>query len=506
MQNIPDSLKRIVEKNPNLKNRVRGLPNLGKNLVDGNFSKEINKIYNAFELYGNELYLLENEKIKNISSRSLGGGSPMETAPFPLCKEALIDIINSNELSAYPMAAGDEDSRKIILEYLKHEGFKSNGDFSEDNIIFTVSSTQAFNIISSIIARPRDVVLMTGPNYGLFTFVPERISGAAVEILPLSEDDNWYVNPLKLSKRIDDINEHLRIKYGESLGYIPKVVAFLNENPHNPLGKVMNENNKKILEEIGDVCLSKGVFVIDDLIYRDLTYDRDNLAKPMASYKKFFDNTITITGLSKSYGLASIRAGMVVANEIIIREIRNKIFQTMDSSPVLQGKALAGAFNVFERRKKEYNNYFNPIIDEYKYRLELLKALINGINSINDCCLRKNIEKDIKNYAQDYNIKQILAGIPNVKIVEGTLPDSGFFVLLDFTGLKNKVAENGRVISNEKELLKYMYEQEKIKLILGQSISWPNDEQLIGRVTTALSRKDLVEHFSAMNRCLKKLV
>ena len=43
---------------------------------------------------------------------------------------------------------------------------------------------------------------MTGPNYGLFTFVPERISGATVEILPLSEEDNWYVNPKKLSKRI----------------------------------------------------------------------------------------------------------------------------------------------------------------------------------------------------------------------------------------------------------------------------------------------------------------
>ena len=40
---------RLLEKNPNLKNRVRGLPNLGKNLVDGNFSKEINKIYNALQ-------------------------------------------------------------------------------------------------------------------------------------------------------------------------------------------------------------------------------------------------------------------------------------------------------------------------------------------------------------------------------------------------------------------------------------------------------------------------
>jgi len=403
------------------------------------------------------------------------------------------------------MAAGDEVSRKIILEYLKQEGFKSNSGLSEDNIIFTVSSTHAFNIISSIITRPYDVVLMTGPNYGLFTFVPERVTGATVEILPLSLEDDWYVNPQKLSRRIDEINLSLKEKYSDSLGYTPKVVAFLNENPHNPLGKVMNEKNKEILEGIGDVCLEKGVFVIDDLIYRDLTYDRDNLAKPMASYEKYFDNTISITGLSKSYGLASIRSGMVVANEIIIRAIRNKIFQTMDSSPVLQGIALAGAFNATERRKKEYNNYFNSIIQEYKYRLELLKVLINGLDFIEDNNMRLQIEKDIRNYALGYNINQVLDGIPNVDFVNGTLPDSGFFEMLDFTGLKNKVAENGRIISNERELLKYMYEQEKIKLILGQSISWPNEEQFIGRVTTALPREDLVEHFSAMNKCLRKL-
>lgn len=505
MQNMPDSLKRIIEKSPNLEHCVRGLPNLGKNLINGQFSKEVRKIYDAFGLYGNELYSLENERIKSISSRSLGGGSPMRTSAFPLCKEALINIISSDELSDYPMAAGDEESRKIILEYLKQEGFKSNNGLSEDNIIFTVSSTHAFNIISSIIARPHDVILMTGPNYGLFTFVPERISGASVEILPLFEEDNWYVNSQKLSKRIDEINADLKTKYGESLGYTPKVVAFLNENPHNPLGKVMNEHNKEILEGIGNVCLSKGVFVIDDLIYRDLTYDRDNLAKPMASYEKFFDNTITITGLSKSYGLASIRSGMVVANEIIIRAIRNKIFQTMDSSPVLQGRALAGAFNASERRKKEYNSYFNPIIEEYKYRLELLKVLINGIDFIEDNNLRAQIEKEIRNYAFGYNINQILDGIPNVDFVNGTIPDSGFFEMLDFTKLKNKVAENGRVISDEKELLKYLYEQEKIKLIFGQSISWPNEEQLIGRVTTALPREDLVEHFGAMNKCLRKL-
>ncbi len=505
MSDIPESLKRVVERNPEVEHFVRGLPNLGKNRVTGEFSPEVAKINDAFGLYGNELYALENDRIRNRSSRSLGGGSPMRTKAFPLCTEELVRTITEDGLSDYPMAAGDEKSREIITDYLIQEGFKSNSGVNKDNIIFTVSTTHAFNIISSIIARPYDVILMTGPNYGLFTFVPERASGATVEVLPLSAEDDWYVNPSKLASRIDELNAELKTKYEGKLDYTPRVVAFLNENPHNPLGKVMGESKKEILEGIGDVCLDRGVFVIDDLIYRDLSYDRDNIAKPMQSYPKYFDNTISIMGLSKSYGLASIRSGMVVANEIIVRAIRNNIFQTMDSSPVLQGRALAGAFNATPRRNEEYKKYFNPIIEEYKYRLELLKAMINGLDSIKDPKLRFNIEKDIRDYARGFNLMQVLSGIPGVDFVSGTIPESGFFEMLDFSPLRNKVAENGRVISDEKELLKYMYEQEKIKLILGRSISWPNSEDLVGRVTTALPREDIVEHFSAMNRCLRKL-
>lgn len=506
MVELPKSLYRVIEKNPILESFVRGLPNLGEREDGKPFSPEVLKIYDAFSLYGNDLYVLENEKIKGLTSRSLGGGSPMRTKSFPLCKRALIEEIEQDKLSDYPMAAGDEKSREIILDYLIKEGFTSHDGINTNNIIFTVSTTQAFNIIMKIIARPYDVVLMTGPNYGLFTFVPERASEATVKILPLSEEDNWYVNPQKLSLRIDEINQELRKEYEGKLNYVPKVVAFLNENPHNPLGKVMSEKNSQLLEQIGDVCLEKGVFVLDDIIYRDLTYDRENLAKPMATYQKYFDNTITITGLSKSYGMASIRSGMVIANEIIIRGIRNYIFQTMDSSPVLQGKALAGAFNASKERKIEYEKYFNPIISEYKYRLELLRALVEGLDTIEDTKVKNQIEKDIIRYADDnFNIKELLEGIPGVKLVEGTLPESGFFVMLDYTSLKNKRSDYGRVISNESELLKYMYEQEKIKIILGQSISWPNPEQIVGRVTTALPREDLIDYFGAMNRCLRKL-
>ena len=429
----------------------------------------------------------------------------MKTSIFPLCKEKMIDFISFDDMSEYPLAAGDEEARKEIVEYLLKEGFKSPRILNEDNIIFTVSSTQAFNIIMKVIARPYDVILMTGPNYGLFTFVPERSVGATVEILPLDENDDWYVNPQKLEARIIEINKKLAEKYNGKLNYTPKVVAFLNENPHNPLGKVMNNNNRELLDQIGEVCLRNGVFVIDDIIYRDLTFDRENLSLPMASNEKYFDNTITMTGLSKCYGLAALRSGMIVANEGIIRGIRNYIFQTMDSSPILQGKALAAAFNASSLRYEEYDNYFNPIIKEYKYRLELLKALIEGLDSIDDKKTREAIELDIKNYASNnFNVFDLMEGIPNVHFVNNSMPESGFFALLDYTSLRGKSAD-GRVINSEIELLKYMYEQEKIKIILGQSISYPNEDQLIGRVTTALERDELIDHVGAMNRCLRKL-
>lgn len=499
------SLERIFEVNPKLKNKVRGLPDLGKQAGGEEFSHEVKKIYNMFSLYGNDLYSIQNPKLENIDSRSLGGGSPMKTPIFEPSKQKMLDALNNNEMYEYPLAAGDEKSREEVLGYLKKEGIRRNNDLSIDNIIFTISSTHAFNIIMKVIGRPYDVILMTGPNYGLFTFVPERANNISVEILPLSEKDNWYVNPNKLECKIDEINKKLEEKYGNKLGYVPKVVAFLNENPHNPLGKVMNNKNIDLLKKIGNICLEKGVFVIDDIIYRDLTYDRKDLAVPMSTFSEFFDNTITITGLSKSYGQASLRTGMVVANESIIRGIRNYIFQTMDSSPILQAKAISGAFNSSPERYKEYNKYFNPIIKEYQYRLEVLKVLVNGIDIINDIKLKNKIKRDIRlNLDKEFNLEEVLMGIPNIDFVSNSLPESGFFELLNFTELKFKEAD-GRIITNETELLKYLYEQEKIKIILGQSISWPNHDEMIARVTTALDLDKLINYMAAMNRCIRKL-
>ena len=52
---------------------------------------------------------------------------------------------------------------------------------------------------------------MTGPNYGLFGFKPERIN-ADVEIINLEKEDGYIINPDKLDSFIKSINDKLKNK------------------------------------------------------------------------------------------------------------------------------------------------------------------------------------------------------------------------------------------------------------------------------------------------------
>lgn len=460
------SIGKFVFENEELRVKHRGLPSVGKNPVSSSFSPDVERINEAFKIYGNEIYELDKAIDENLPKNSLGGGSPADFKPFPLCISYMKKSFKINKYFEYPMASGEEFYKSQVIDYLRKESFISkdciNG-ISTENLIFTTSTTQAFNYIIETICKPHDVVIMTAPNYGLFSFVPER-HGATVKLLKLEEQDKYLPNPQKLDVLIENINKNLKKKY-KRLSYQPQVIAFLNINPHNPLGTVLGENESEILNEIGKICKKRGVFVIDDLIYRDLSFEKEGKAKPMMSINGMFDNTITMFGLSKSYGLAGIRAGLVIANDAIIRGIRNCIFQQMDSPPLLQASALAGAFNATKKREQIYKRYFNKINGIYFYRFNLLKALIEGIESVEKKYYSK-IKRDLKRYIKDkQKIKEMLLGIPNVKFLRGVDVNAGFFVLIDFTQLKGK-KYNEYVINSEKDLLKYLYKYGRMKFII----------------------------------------
>lgn len=504
------AIDRLLRENPDLGERRFGLPSIGVRNDGEKFNPTVQKIADAIDFYG---YEVRDEDIVNIPDIDLGSGNPTKYKPFPL---SIIEMKKAldQEMYKYPYTEGDDNIRKALLDYVEKEGFINITPYNFDdideaglsvhNITFLPSTSIAFNMIINAISKPGDVVLVTGPNYGLFTIRAERC-GAEVEVFPLEEEDNFLVNPEKLANKIDDINESLQKVYNRRKGYVPRVVAFLNANPNNPTGKVMGEKDVELLTKIGQVCLRRGVFVIDDLVYRDLTYDENNLAKPLSTIPGMFRNTISLFGLSKSYGMASLRAGFIVADEIIIREIVNRIFQGMDSAPDIVGRALYGAFNPTKEREKEYKNYFFKLREIYQNKYLLLKVLVDGIKIVKDKEKALKIRNKVESVLKDEKLtEQVLKGLPYTSFPEGLEVESGFFAIIDFTKIKGMKFDD-QIINSEKDLLSFFYKTGRVRFLVGQSISWPYPDEMVARVTFALDDDKIITAFTNMNKSLHLL-
>lgn len=475
-----------MEEHPELKEKKRGFPNLGKRQDKKEYSNGVKNIEEAWKFYDIELYSYNNKnKIVN-----LGTGNPIKCKPFPGSIKSIRKKLKTN-LYDYQAAAGDENDRKKIAEYLIAEGFKN--DLSFDNVIITNSTTESFKIILETICNPHDVVIMTSPTYGLFTFIPERIN-IDVRFIELKECNDYKLDSKELKKIIIDTNKELKEKYKNSK-VIPCVKAFLNTNPHNPLGTVMTEDDLDLYNKIGNICIENNVFIIDDLIYRDLTFDRKKLAKPFGTIDNYFDNTISIFGLSKSYGLAKTRSGMIVAHEVLIRGFRDKIFHLMDSASSMQSALLEGAYNNSKYRKKVYKKYFDKIIKKYTYNRDLVISLIDGYNTnINNST---KIKRDIKKVLKE-ETKLAIKGIPFAKTK--IVPQSGYFILIDFSDLKKY-----NIIKSEKALLEYLYLNANVKFLVGQSFLWPKKDEMIIRISFSLEKRELIQVLYDINKAIRSL-
>ena len=502
-----NSIDLLEERFPYLKNRHTGFPSVGNS---NEYSEPIRKIVEGFALYDS---LISTRFDNDMKEYNFTSGDPLAYKTFPPIDSTLIQYIKNGNTHRYPYSEGDDRIRTILIDYLTQEGIHNNEPYnyndinsaglSKYNLTFTIATSHAFQLIMDIITRPRDVIIIPAPNYGLFAMRPERIN-ADVVTFPLKREDNYLPNPEELNKLIKKTNNELKNKYNGK-DYIPRVVAYLNANPCNPTGKVMGKSEYGRLQRLGEVCKDNAVFVIDDLVYRDITYNEEEKAIPIASIPGMFRNTISLFGLSKSYGVPSLRSGCVVADEVVIREVVNKIFQEMDAVPTIIGEALGAAFNTTTERNEEYKKYFSELRQEYINRYQVFKSLLMGLDSI-DSNYRDTVLELLEKHSTNNDYYKLLDnGVYGADIMDGLEPESGFFLLVNFNKLKG-MHYNDITINNEFDLLKYFYKTIKLRYILGSGCLWPNDNDIVGRFTYAKRYEDLIEVSELMDRSIKKLV
>ena len=497
------ALKELVKNKTELKNKKITMI---KKSTNKSFDPCVKKVLYGYDLVNFELDKYGDEEVEETYHETLSSGDAIKYKAFPPCiKNMLLTAISSN-LNVYPSTVGSSRARQDLVDYLKREGFPSRKNkycnaINVHNVAFCGSTTQAFYMILKTIARKGDVMIVPTPTYGIFASIAEK-QGIHIEPIPLRYENDYLIDPKELNNKIISINK--KLKKNNKYDYTPKVAIYLNVNPHNPIGNVMSEDNIELIKEIGDVCLDNGVFIIDDLIYRDLCYDRKKLAFPIASIPKYFNNTISLFGTSKSYGLASLRAGFIVMPTPIFWGFATQVFDFMDSMCVTQVNAVRGAFNGSNKRYKDYDKYFSKLIPEYLYRLDLVNVLINGIDIVNKK-KRRRIINDIKKYSSNKLIvDKLLKGIDGVKISDKTYPKSGFFVIVDFTSLKGKYYK-GKQINTEYDLLKAMYNIGKVRYLMGENFMWSNEEEFVARINFSISKNALIHNFYQIKKLTEVL-
>jgi DNA-binding transcriptional MocR family regulator len=220
---------------------------------------------------------------------SLAGGMPYTTAlPLDAVGKLLSDLLATRGAAAlqYGSGQGDPDLRERICEVMALEGVVG----SPDDLVVTVGSQQALDLVTRIFCDPGDVVLAEAPSYvgALGTFAAYQ-----AEVVHVTMDEHGLV-PEALREAIGRVGDRAKFLYT-----IP--------NFHNPAGTSLSDARRT---EVLEICAQAGLLVLEDNPYGLLGFEGP--PTPAIRARSGEDQVIYLGSFSKTFA-PGLRVGWVLA-------------------------------------------------------------------------------------------------------------------------------------------------------------------------------------------------
>ncbi|MDF5756158.1 PLP-dependent aminotransferase family protein [Spongiactinospora sp. TRM90649] len=237
---------------------------------------------------------------------SLAGGMPYVTAlPLDVVGELVADLVARRGPVAlqYGSGQGDPHLREQICEVMRLEGIEAD----PNDVVVTVGSQQALDLITRIFIDPGDVVLAEGPSYvgALGTF-----SAYQAHVVHVAMDEDG-LDPAALAETIETMaRQGRRIKF---LYTIP--------NFQNPAGVTLDLSRRR---QILDICNRAGVLVVEDNPYGLLGFDGEPLRALRADDP---EGVVYLGSFSKTFA-PGFRVGWALAPHAV----RDKLVLAMESA------------------------------------------------------------------------------------------------------------------------------------------------------------------------------
>jgi 2-aminoadipate transaminase len=228
---------------------------------------------------------------------SLAGGMPnLSALPLDVVGKMMGELVAARGAQAlqYGSGQGDPGLRELICDVMAVEGI----DASPEDVVVTVGSQQALDLVTRVFCDPGDVVLAEAPSYvgALGTF-----SAYQAEVVHVPMDGDGLV-PEALREAIAGVKA--AGKRAKFLYTIP--------NFHNPAGVSLAEARR---DEILAVCQDAGLLVLEDNPYGLLGFDSGPtraIRARAANARGDSDDVLYLGSFSKTFA-PGLRVGWVLA-------------------------------------------------------------------------------------------------------------------------------------------------------------------------------------------------
>jgi aspartate/methionine/tyrosine aminotransferase len=202
--------------------------------------------------------------------------------------------------------------------------------------------------------RPGDEVILPSMMFGPFIRAISYVNAKPV-YHELYQEEGWRFDIERLKELVTDRTRLIFVC-----------------NPHNPTGRVMTREE---LKGIADVAVDHDLVVASDELHADIVYDGRKHTSIASLGPEIADRTISMFGLSKTFGLAGLQIGWLVATN---REILEGIAKV--AGDLIQGTtsiSLAVAHAVLTRCEHHIPPLIEYLQDLRDYGVRRLNAMEN---------------------------------------------------------------------------------------------------------------------------------
>lgn len=193
------------------------------------------------------------------------------------------------------------DVNELVLAYGHHVGhhelrslIAKDAGVSPDDVILTAGAAAGLFIANTSLLSKGDHIIVVHPNYSTNIETPRAI-GCEVELLPLLFEDGFRLDIGKLRSLVRSTTRLISLT-----------------TPHNPTGVMLSREEMHAVIAIAE---EHNISVLVDETYRDLAFTE---LLPVAA--SLSEKVITVSSVSKAYGLPGIRIGWLISRDASLME------------------------------------------------------------------------------------------------------------------------------------------------------------------------------------------